>query len=269
MLIQRRGYELEAILQVMHQMRSESLVDGFEFQNLGEWDSTNPPRDKAQFEVRIKNWEICEKYSIDELGEALNQSELPILSVHSNRDVGICLCSDKQQENKRGQQLVYDSLNLSQQVGAKICVFHLWDTWKKKFNPDKLRKEFQVISDEYPTIKATVENIPINLENTTPFDIVKQFDWITLDLRWAGMYNELNKFELIKDKILNIHLRGRLEENQWVIHHAPFSFYDAINQIRKEWKYQGLLTLEPEGGLKNSSWQNFTEAMKSLREHTT
>ena len=57
------------------------------------------------------------------------------------------------------------------------------------------------IADEYPDIQAAVDNIPINLNSTTPFDVVKKFDWITLDLRWAGMYKEFDKFEEVKSKL--------------------------------------------------------------------
>ncbi len=263
-LIDRRGYELNAILEVMQRMRKEKLVDGFEFQNLGEWDKYGPPMDKAKFNFRTKFWEICEKYTIDELAQILHGSGLPILSIHANRDVGICLCSEKRREIRRGKQLIHDSMYLANQVDAKVCVFHLWDTWRKQFDPAQLMRTLDSIASEYPGIKAAVENVPINLEQKSPFDVVKDFGWITLDLRWAGMYNELERFETVKQKIVNIHLRGRLEEEQWIIHHAPFSLSEALALIQKDWKYSGLLTIEPEGGLKNASWTNFASAMKQL-----
>ncbi|MFX0078144.1 MAG: sugar phosphate isomerase/epimerase family protein [Candidatus Hermodarchaeota archaeon] len=264
-LIGQRGFQLNAILEVMYRMRKESLVDGFEFQNLAEWDVSGPPRDKAQFQVRLKVWEYCEKYSVDELVVMLKESNLPILSVHANRDVGIHLCSDIRREIQRGKQLIYDSLNLAQQVGAQICVFHLWDTWKQRIDPTFLKRTLVTIADEYPKVKAAVENVPINLPNHTPFDVVKEFDWITLDLRWAGMYNELDKFEDIRDRIVNVHLRGRLESEKWEIYHAPFTFYEVVKKIKEEWDYSGLLTVEPEGGLKRAKWTDFSAAMTSLR----
>ncbi|MFX1300225.1 MAG: hypothetical protein ACFFDE_04715, partial [Promethearchaeota archaeon] len=234
-LIGQRGFQLDAILEVMHRMRKESLVDGFEFQNLAEWDASGPPRDKAQFEVRLKVWEECEKYSVDELAVVLTKSKLPILSVHANRDVGIHLCSDQRREIQRGEKLIHDSLNLAQQVGAGLCVFHLWDTWKKHFDPGFLQRTLEYIADQYPKVKAAVENVPINLSNYTPFDVVKEFEWITLDLRWAGMYNELDKFEVIKNRIVNVHLRGRLESKKWKIYHAPFTFYEVVKKIKEGW----------------------------------
>jgi hypothetical protein len=264
-LIGQRGFQLDAMLYVMHRMRKESLVDGFEFQNLAEWDASGLPRDKVKFEVRMKVWESCEKYSVDELAVILNESTLPILSVHANRDVGIHLCSDKRREIPRGEQLIHDSLNLAQQVGAQVCVFHLWDTWKQQFDPAFLQQSLETIADQYPKVRAAVENVPINLPNHTPFDVVKDFEWITLDLRWAGMYDELDKFAKVKDRIVNIHLRGRLESDQWSIYHAPFTFYEAVDLLRKEWRYSGLFTVEPEGGLKNAKWADFATAITSLR----
>jgi len=264
-LIDQRGYQLEAILDVMHRMLKESLIDGFEFQNLAEWDATGPPKDKAKFEVRLKVWETCEKYSVDELSVILKESKLPILSVHANRDVGIHLCSDKRREIQRGERLIHDSLNLAQQVGARVCVFHLWDTWKHQFDPAFLQRTLETIADEYPKVKAAVENVPINLPNHTPFEVVKEFEWITLDLRWAGMYNELDKFAEVSNRIVNVHLRGRLETAKWAIHHAPFTFYEVLNLLRSEWNFSGLLTVEPEGGLKGAEWADFTAAMTSIR----
>ncbi len=265
-LIQKRGYELEAVLEVMQRLYSEALVDGFEFQNLAEWDIKGPPLDKAMFEFRTKSWKNCEKHSIDDIATILTSSKLPILSVHANRDIGICLCSLKPSENKRGKKLIHDSLSLAQRVNARVCVFHLWDTWKRNFEPDVLRDTLEEIASQYPSVKAAVENIPTNLGEHTPFDIITNFDWITLDLRWAAMYNELDKFERVKNRIANVHLRGRLEGDQWAIHQAPFAFSEALNLIKNEWDYSGLLTVEPEGGLKNSLWVNFAKALSALKK---
>jgi hypothetical protein len=248
----------------MQRMKNERLVDGFEFQNLAEWDSSGPPLDKAMFEFRIRNWKICEKHRIDDIAQKLKQSKLPILSVHANRDIGICLCSNKRREIARGKKLIHDSIRLAQEVNAEVCVFHLWDTWSKQFDPMRLKLTFDSIVNEHSDVKAAIENIPINLDNVTPFDIVKEFQWITLDLRWAGMYDELMKFEAVKDRIVNVHLRGRLETDQWVIHHAPFTLSEALDLIQKDWKYQGLLTIEPEGGLRNAKWKNFVAAVKGI-----
>ncbi|MFW9832341.1 MAG: hypothetical protein ACFFD8_11260 [Candidatus Thorarchaeota archaeon] len=263
-LVQKRGYQLDELLKVMQRMMKENLVDGFEFQNLAEWDPAEPPRDKAQFEFRIKSWQICEKHTMIELAEYLQSVRVPILSVHANRDVGINLCSETQQGKRRGEQLINNSLFLAERVNAKVCVFHLWDTWKTNFDLKFLQQTLERIADQYSTVKASVENVPINLSDLTPFEAVKNFDWITLDLRWAAMYNELDKFEQLKKKIVNVHLRGQLEACQWTMYNAPFNFYDALDLIRNKWNYSGLLTLEPERGLKTTEWKDFAAAIKSI-----
>jgi len=109
-----------------------------------------------------------------------------------------------------------------------------------------------------------VENVPTHLSSFTPFELVKQFEWITLDLRWAALYDELDKFEAVKEKIVNVHLRGRLVGSKWVLDDAPFDFYEALNYIKSKWNYTGLLTMEP-SGLRDGNWENLVIAMLSLR----
>ena len=77
------------------------------------------------------------------------------------------------------------------------------------------------------------------------------------------MYDELDKLESLKEHIVNVHLRGRLEGNRWVMDGAPFGFYEALDTIRNKWGYWGLLTMEPEG--LRGDWENLVAAMRSLR----
>lgn len=114
-------------------------------------------------------------------------------------------------------------------------------------------------------VKASVENIPTHLKGYTPFALVKHFDHATLDIKWASLYNELDRFESIVDKIANVHLRGRLKEDRWFLNSSNFGFYEALGLIRKRWKYLGLLTTEPEGERNISLFNSFVKAMKSLR----
>ena len=92
---------------------------------------------------------------------------------------------------------------------------------------------------------------------------------MTLDLRWAALYDELDKFESIVDKIVNVHLRGKLEQNTWVFDRSSFSFQEALDRIINDWRYPGLLTVEPEGGIDSSSYDSFIRAMKSLKNKCT
>jgi hypothetical protein len=261
--IGKRYYDLAGTIELMSLLWQESVIDGFEFQNLAEWDEENPPRDER--EKRFAAWNESPKLTTDEIASFLQEAGLPILSVHANRDVGICLCSDQEQELNKGKRLIHESLHLAEKVGASVCVFHLWDTWKEDFDPRFLQSVLREIAAQYPGVKASVENVPTHLVGSTPFELMRQSEWITLDLQWAALYDELDRFESVKERISNVHLRGQLEGSQWVLDGAPFGFYEALDTIRGKWDYSGLLTMEP-GGLRDGDWENLVAAMSTLRQ---
>jgi hypothetical protein len=261
-VIGQRYYDLPGTIGLMHCLWQESVIDGFEFQNLAEWDAAGPPRDEAN--RRLAAWEDSQRYTTNELGSLLRATGLPIYSIHANRDVGICLCSGHTQDLIQGQTLIRDSLSLAEKVGAAVCVFHLWDTWKEAFDPADLQHFLSETATDYPGVKAAVENVPTQLAGATPFDLVQQFEWLTLDLQWAAMYDELDRFEPVMDRVVNVHLRGRLEGRTWRLEGAPFGFYEALRILRQEWGYCGLLTMEP-NGLRDGDLEGFVAAMVSLR----
>ncbi len=160
-----------------------------------------------------------------------------------------------------------DALSIAEKLGASVCVFHLWDTWKTGFNMDRVVDIFQECAAEFPNVKASVENIPTHLRGSTPFELVKGFRYVTLDLRWASLYEEFDKFEEIVKSIVNVHLRGHLEADRWAMGRSSFGFYEALNRIVRGWKYAGLLTVEPEGKIAGSMFRNFIEAMGSLKKN--
>jgi hypothetical protein len=262
-VISRRYYDLPAILDLMHRLWHESVVDGFEFQNLAEWNAAGPPRDEGP--RRLAAWQDSERYTTAELADHLRAAGLPILSVHANRDVGICLCSGDRQDLIRGTTLIHESLSLAQEVGAPVCVFHLWDTWKEDFDLAVLHRALSQAAAAFPAVKASVENVPTHLPGSTPFDLVGQFQWITLDLGWAALADELGRFEAVTDRVANVHLRGRLQDGRWVLDNAPFEFYEALHTIRREWDYRGPLTMEP-SGLRDGDLEGLCATMASLRE---
>jgi hypothetical protein len=257
----RKYYDLSGTIQVMKKVYQESAVDGFELQLEPEWDSENPPLTDPE----LADWAKTPKYTAEEILATLIKEKTPILSVHASRDIGNYLCSNQKQRLEKGKRLIHETLLLTQELGANVCVFHLWNTWATEFDIDKLKKTLSDIVVKYPKVKATVENIPTNLKGRTPFFLVKTFDHVTLDLRWAALYNELNTFESISNKIANIHLRGVLEGDKWALDRSSFTFYEALDTIKTKWKSPALLTVEPEGGIRSSSFSNFIKAMKTLR----
>lgn len=261
-IIGKPYYDLSGTIALMRQLFQKDLVDGLEFQNLAEWDATSPPQ--ADAERYLGAWHDSPKYTTGEIGVRLNESSLPILSIHANRDIGVCLCSSKKQDINRGRRLIHESMSLAEQVGAPICVFHMWDTLSQSFDLDFLIDTVTEICPQYHSVKMAIENVPTHLLGFTPFALAKEFEWVTLDLKWAAMYDELEKFATIKEQIVNIHLRGNLEVGRWVLPNAPFHFYDALNAIRNDWRYTGLITMEP-GSMHQAQFRDFELAMASLR----
>lgn len=255
----KRYYDLLGTLEVMKKIFRELIVDGFELQLQPEWDSENPPLT----DVHYADWTKTPKYTVADILAIVKKQELPILSVHASRDIGCYLCSTRESDHEKGRRLIYDALLLTDSLGAKVCVFHLWDTWKTEFDIQELRKEFLDVTSQFTNIKASVENIPTHLKGRTPLLLVKLFDCVTLDTKWASLHNKLNMFESIIDRVVNVHLRGSLKGDRWFL--ESFGFYEALDLIQKEWKYSGLLTVEPEGKRDRSLFSSFVNAMKSLR----
>lgn len=254
-------YDFLGTIEVMKRIFGELVVDGFELQLEPEWDSENPPLTDADW----ADWTKTPKYTGREIVELLRREGLPILSVHASRDVGSYLCSDRERDWEKGKRVIYDSLAIAEDLNVKICVFHLWDTWKTSFDVRHVEQIFLSVADQFPEIKASVENVPTHLEGHTPFELVRSFEHVTLDLRWAALYDELEAFESIIHRIVNVHLRGSLKGNRWIMEHSIFGFYETLDRLRDDWGYRGLLTVEPEGKIEGSFFENFLQAMRSLR----
>jgi len=257
----KKYYDLVGTLEVMRKVYQESAVDGFELQLEPEWDSENPPLTDTQF----ADWRETPRYTIGEISTLVKREEMPIASVHASRDIGSYLCSGRERDVEKGRRLIHDSLSLAEDLEARVCVFHLWDTWKEKIHVNQLKGILLDTAVQFPKVKASVENIPTHLRGRTPLSLVSLFDCVTLDLRWASMYDELSGFEMLADKIVNIHLRGRLELDRWVLDRSTFGLYEALYTIMTKWKYSGLLTMEPEGKMDSSCFENFLKAMISLK----
>ena len=255
-------YDLLGTIEVMKKVSGEAVVDGFELQLEPEWDCENAPLTDADW----ADWTKTPKFTVEEVVELIKSEGLPILSVHASRDVGSYLCSEKERDWEKGKRVIYGALSVAEGLGAEVCVFHLWDTWKSSFDLRNVENIFLKTAERFPKVKASVENIPTHLEGYSPFMLVRSFRHVTLDLRWASMYNELDAFESIVGSLANVHLRGSLKKSKWVLERSSFDFYEALNKIRNDWEYSGLLTVEPEGRIDGSLFRSFIEAMHSLKK---
>lgn len=254
-------YDLLGTIEVMKRVSGEAAVDGFELQLEPEWDCENAPLTDADW----ADWTKTPKFTTEEVVELIKSEGLPILSVHASRDVGSYLCSEKERDWEKGKRVIYYALSVAEILGAEVCVFHLWDTWKSSFDLHNAENIFLKVVERFPKVKASVENVPTRLDGYSPFMLVRSFKHVTLDLRWASMYNELDAFESIIGSLVNVHLRGSLKKGKWVLEHSDFDFYEALNKIRNDWKYSGLFTVEPEGRIDGSQFRSFLQAMRSLK----
>ena len=257
----KKYYDLVGTISVLKRILSKSIVDGFELQLEPEWDSKNPPLTDGDF----ADWAKTPKYTAKEVVTLLKNETLPILSVHASRDIGNYLCSNQERDLEKGKQAIYDALFIADELKARVGVFHVWDTWATSFDLDQIQEVLLEIARQFPKVKASVENVPTHLKGSTPSDLVKHFDYVTLDLRWATLYNELSAFEPIVDKIVNVHLHGKLGKGKWVLDRSSFDFYDALKKLKDDWGYKGLLTIEPEGAMDSSCFSNFVKAMETIR----
>ncbi len=253
-------YDLLGTTAVMKKVLKEAVVDGFELQLEPEWNRENAPLTDTDW----ADWTKTPKFTAEEIVKLIKSQGLPILSVHASRDVGSYLCSEKERDWAKGKHAIYDALLVAESLRAEVCVFHLWDTWKKSFDLCNVENMFLSVASQFPKVKASVENIPTHLEHCSPFMLVKSFEYVTMDLRWASMYDELDAFESIVRNIVNVHLRGSLEKNGWIMKRSVYDFYVTLNRIRNDWKYSGLLTMEPEGRIDGSLFRSFAKAMHSL-----
>jgi hypothetical protein len=268
-LLGKEYYDFNTIVTLMNTLNNQAVVDGFEFQNIAEWDSVGPPRDEyresGRTGTRAKAWRSCSRFTINELANSIRNTRLPILSVHANRDVGICLCAGGEEDIKRAKELVNTTLFLCSTLKSKVAVFHFWDTWTRTIDTGFLSKTIDGYQSRYPDVKASVENIPTSVDGFTPFEIAKQFNYVTLDTRWACVYDELDRYYELLPRIVNIHLRGRLVDEQWVFDSSARTFDEVISLIRDNWQYSGLVTMEPEGGYRDTTIEALIKALEELR----
>ncbi|MBD3407725.1 MAG: hypothetical protein GF411_16525 [Candidatus Lokiarchaeota archaeon] len=257
-------YNLSGIVQGAKLLHEKIPTINFEFQNMAEWVQECEPRDSKTKGHRSKAWNLSKKYTVQEIADVLKEANLPILSIHANRDVGICLCSNDDTEIELGKNMVNDSFYLAESVGAKVIVFHFWDTFKQSFDIKYLKTTLDQFSKDFPSIIPSVENVPTHLEGSTPYDLASYFDAVTLDIRWAAMYDELGKFPEILDRIVNIHMRGTLGRDSYTLENAPFSFDDAMHKILDDWGYSGILTFEPEHMIKPDCFNALVQTIRRV-----
>jgi len=239
-LEERPYYDLSSALRVMMRMSEEGLADGCEFGLLPEWDSENAPLTPCMAPTS------CEKHSLEEILAAINQAGLKVLTVHANRDVGSYLCHTEQRKQAKGVRLVEEALKFCRSLKCNICVFHFWDPWRKTFDAANLYNVYQSVKKSYPDIHLSIENIPTIMKGKSPFSIMDNYDWWTLDLKWASMFGEFEQFLEQSERLDNIHIQGEYQ-NSGLVSSSGKLDYDAALETLLNGGYSGPFTVELEG----------------------
>ncbi|MBS7632203.1 hypothetical protein KEJ15_01075 [Candidatus Bathyarchaeota archaeon] len=254
----RSYYELSAVLKVMRKFSQERSVDGFEFGLLPEWDCENPPLTPTQAPLG------CEKHGLDEILNKLLKEEFRILSVHASRDVGCYLCSEEGQKYAKGLRLLEDSLKFCRSLKVNLCVVHFWDPWKKSFDVARLRRVYEEFQNEFPDVALSVENIPTVIEGNTPFSLIHGFKHVTLDLKWASMFNE---FDLFLDRlgvVDNVHIQGKSQSGLFYPTVGNLDYKRALLQLAGK-GYSRVLTVELEGKSTFQEIRSYAEELKHMK----
>ena len=259
----RKYYDLGATLYVMRLLGREGVVDGFELELLAEWNVGFAPVDRDTKYDRRFEWEASRKYEVSEIVSLIRRHDVPVLSVHANRDIGMLLCSGAAESVDRGRMLMDRAMTLARDVGAGACVFHLWDPWTETVDFDLLAEIVAEQSLGFPEVRAAVENIPVLRRDLTPFAVLGRFPWITLDLKWADMYGELDRFRDQVHRIANVHLHGALMGRRWVLKDSALDFPAVLQTLLYDWGYGGPVTLESEAGYDDLLWAELVAGIRS------
>jgi len=236
----RPFYELSSATRMMKRFLKESVADGFEFVLFPEWDSGNSPLTPSDAPSD------CERHPIEEIAEALEGKGFPILSVHANRDIGNYLCSEDAEKVSKGIRLVDECLRFTRKVGSRICVFHLWDTWKETIDLAHLQTVYKRFQKANPDIAFSVENVPTGIKGMTPFQLIQGFTHKTLDLKWASLFDEFDAFAETIEQVDNVHVQGKYQNGALFPAVGVLDYERALDRI-KEAGYKGIFTIELEG----------------------
>lgn len=254
-LDERPYYDLSSVFKVMNRFSREHVIDGFELGLLPEWDSENPPLTPSEAPS------ACEKHSLREILGLLSQKDFVVLTVHASRDVGAYLCSESMLDYAKGVRLVNDSMQLSNALDSGVCVFHFWNPWKQTFDVARLHNVYGECVRSVSSVELSIENIPTVLEGTSPFRLSEGFGHVTLDLKWASMFDEFNSFLNVIDKVDNVHVQGKYQCGSFAPTVGSLNYRIALKRL-VDAGYRGIFTLELEG---KARFEEILECIEWLR----
>lgn len=256
-------YDLQSTAEVMDRILADCDIDGFELQLMEDWNKKNPPLSYSH-DRKIANWKKAPDYSADDIVNMLLPLRDSILTIHANKDIGILLCSDNKKEVSIGLYLLQEALTISQRLQAKHCVVHLWDYWKEHFDFPRVCRLIEEMSSE----KICVENVPTHYMGKKPNQMLTDFKSITLDVKFAYMFDEITAYKGLCSRIRNVHLSGRLADGTWNIQQVPednigSTLGEIIENLIGSWGYQGIFTVESIP--KDQTWADTVKGLNRLQ----
>jgi sugar phosphate isomerase/epimerase len=132
---------------------------------------------------------------------------------------------------------------------------------KKTFDLHNLEKLYQKFQNVYPKIELSIENVPTRYVNKTPFQITRNFEHKTLDLKWASLFDEFDLFAETIGQVDNIHIQGKYQKRKLIPSVGSLNYEQALRRI-KETGYSGLFTIELEGKANYHDISKYVETLK-------
>jgi sugar phosphate isomerase/epimerase len=265
--LHRKYTDLAATFCVMDALASEHIVDAFEFELLAEWNGAFEPVDKDTRFNRKYEWEHSRKHEVGQIARLIRREDYQVASVHANRDVGVLLCSGERALVERGRLLIERAASLAELVDAPLCVLHLWDPWSQRVDFRLLRAVVDEVFAGHPSVTPSVENIPTYTRLLSPFEAASAFPSVTLDLKWADKYGEIDRYRELGGRLRNVHFHGALAGKRWHLS-ASLDEGELLRRLQDEWRYAGPITLEPEEDFHNLLWGELVAGIRSVKLST-
>ncbi|MBQ8497476.1 MAG: sugar phosphate isomerase/epimerase [Clostridia bacterium] len=163
---------------------------------------------------------------LPEIAEELNRADVPIRTIHFEKDITALLGLGDEEDRREGLRLFADNVDMGRAVGAKKAVFHLWDG---RFSAEQVESGILLLETLYEIcekrgVELLVEGVPCK---TSPYALVCEIaekylsSRFTFDTRHSDFMGETDTFfesPLWQNRIGHIHVSdysGETAEGMW------------------------------------------------------
>jgi hypothetical protein len=225
-------WDLRAALQVAEALGNPPL----ELVLLPEWDMAGAPVTPHQADLSAS-----QGMGLERVLYLVAASGCRAVSIHASRDVGLLLCSAREDERERGKRQLQEAFAAAATLGAGQVVVHAWDTYAPRVSPERTGEDlaWALETSAHCAIRLSIEGIPVSDPGWTPVRLAtavagavgRKSDpdsgglgpgsgGVTVDLNWAAMAGDLEDcFELAPGGVdncvplLNIHVQGAVRRD--------------------------------------------------------